>query len=114
MKTGIIYIKSTFNNTIITLADFSGNVLNNTSGGISGFKGSKRSTAYAAQNAATQLSTKFFNKGLRKVFVYIRGIGDGKDAALRGLKFGGLRIICIKDVTPIPHNGCRPKKVRRV
>lgn len=107
------HIKATFNNTIITLTDLEGNVLAWTSGGSVGFKGSRKSTPYAAQVAAEQAARKAGEMGVRKVDVIIRGSGSGRDTAVRTLQTMGLEITGVKDVTPVPHNGCRPKKRKR-
>lgn len=111
---GIAHIQSTFNNTIITLADPSGNVISWSSAGVQGFKGSRKSTPFAAQVAAEQAARKAMDMGLKKVEVFIKGPGSGREAAIRSLQSVGLEISSIRDVTPIPHNGCRPPKRRRV
>ena len=111
---GRAYIQSTFNNTIITLTDPRGNVLAWGSAGTVGFKGSRKSTAFAAQRAAEDAVRKGMEHGLRQVEVYVRGPGSGREAAIRSLHSSGLRVTSIRDVTPIPHNGCRPPKRRRV
>ena len=111
---GRAYIQSTFNNTLITLTDPSGNVLAWGSAGTVGFKGSRKSTAFAAQRAAEDAARKGREHGLRQIEVYVRGPGAGREAAIRSLQAMGLSVTSIRDVTPIPHNGCRPRKRRRV
>ena len=111
---GRAYIQSTFNNTIVTLTDPEGNVLAWGSAGTSGFKGSRKGTPYAAQMAAHDATRKAMEHGLRQVEIYINGPGSGREAAIRSLQSSGLYITGIRDVTPIPHNGCRPPKKRRV
>jgi len=108
------YIQSTFNNTIITLTDPAGNVLAWGSAGTVGFTGSRKSTAFAAQRAAEDAARKGAEQGLRQVEVLVRGPGPGREAAIRSLQANGLLVTSIRDVTPIPHNGCRPPKRRRV
>jgi small subunit ribosomal protein S11 len=110
----LTHIQSTFNNTIITITDMDGNVLAWASSGSSGYKGSRKSTPYAAQVAAEIAVEKAKSYGLEKVDVYMRGIGSGRDSAVRTLHSSGLYVSSIKDVTPVPHNGCRPRKPRRV
>lgn len=111
---GIAHIQSTFNNTIVTIADMSGNVIAWASSGTEGFKGSRKSTPFAAQMAAESAVKKAKEHGLRNVQVYVKGPGSGRESALRSLQLAGLKISLIRDVTPIPHNGCRPPKRRRV
>jgi len=111
---GRAYIYSTFNNTVVTLTDPNGNAVSWASAGVAGFKGSRKSTPYAAQTAADQAVRKALEHGLRQVDVYVRGTGSGREAAIRSLQQAGLVITSIRDVTPIPHNGCRPPKRRRV
>ena len=111
---GIAFIKSTFNNTIITLADTYGNAISWSSAGALGFKGSRKSTPFAAAQAAEKAAEEAISRGLSKVEVRIKGPGSGREAAVRALKTAGLDIKTIMDVTPIPHNGCRPPKKRRV
>ncbi|MBI2865862.1 MAG: 30S ribosomal protein S11 [Chloroflexi bacterium] len=111
---GRAYIQSTFNNTIITLTDSQGNVLAWSSAGQSGFKGSRKGTPYAAQLAAEGVARRAREFGLQQVDVFVKGPGSGREAALRSLQAAGLNITSIRDVTPIPHNGCRPPKRRRV
>ncbi|KPK48262.1 MAG: 30S ribosomal protein S11 [Dehalococcoidia bacterium SM23_28_2] len=111
---GRAYVQSTFNNTIITLTDPNGNVIAWASGGTVGFKGSRKSTPYAAQIAADRVAKRGMEHGLRQVDVYVRGPGSGREAAIRSLQGAGIQVMSIRDVTPIPHNGCRPPKRRRV
>ncbi len=111
---GRAYIKSTFNNTVITLTDPNGNVLSWGSAGTAGFKGSRKSTPFAAQMAAEGAARRAMEHGLRQVDVYVRGPGSGREAAIRSLQGAGLTVLSIRDVTPIPHNGCRAPKRRRV
>jgi small subunit ribosomal protein S11 len=111
---GEAYIQSSFNNTIITITDPQGNVVSWSSGGVVGFKGSRKSTPFAAQLAAENAAKKAMENGLKTIDVYIKGPGAGREAALRALQSAGLKIHLIRDVTPIPHNGCRPPKRRRV
>ncbi len=108
------YIKSTFNNTIVTITDNKGNVLTWASGGSVGFKGARKSTPYAAQLAATEAAKKALDMGIKKVGVLVKGPGAGRESAIRALQAAGLKITSIRDITPIPHNGCRPPKRRRV
>ena len=111
---GRAYIQSTFNNTLITLTDPRGNVIAYGSSGTAGFKGSRKGTAYAAQMAAQIAARRGMEHGLRQVDVYIKGLGSGREAAIRTLQASGINIASIRDVTPIPHNGPRPRKKRRV
>lgn len=111
---GVAHIKSTFNNTIITLTDIYGNVISWSSAGKVGFKGSRKNTPFAAQLAAQAAAKGAMELGLRKVDVLVKGPGSGRESAIRALQAAGLEISSIKDVTPIPHNGCRPRKRRRV
>lgn len=111
---GVAHIQSTFNNTIITITDLSGNVISWSSAGLQGFKGSRKSTPFAAQMAAEDAVRKAKEQGMRRVQVYIKGPGAGRESALRSLQLAGLTITIIRDVTPVPHNGCRPPKRRRV
>ena len=111
---GRVYIQSSFNNTIVTLTDPQGNVIAWGSSGTSGFKGSRKGTPYAAQLAARDAARKAMEHGLRQVEVYVKGPGSGREAAIRSLQSSGLYITGIRDVTPVPHNGCRPPKRRRV
>jgi small subunit ribosomal protein S11 len=114
IPSGRAYIQSTFNNTMVTLTDPEGNVIAWASSGTSGFKGSRKGTPYAAQLAAHDAARKAMEHGLRQIEVYIKGPGSGREAAIRSLQSSGLYITSITDVTPIPHNGCRPPKRRRV
>ncbi len=111
---GRAYIKATFNNTIVTLTDTYGNVIAWSSAGKNGFKGSRKSTPFAAQVAAEVAAKEAYDLGLRRVEVFIKGPGAGREAAVRSLQTAGLEITIIRDITPIPHNGCRPPKRRRV
>ncbi len=111
---GKAYIHSTFNNTLVTLTDPQGAVIVSSSAGTSGFKGSRKGTAFAAQRAAEQAARRGMDHGLRFIDVFIKGPGAGREAAIRSLQAAGLMINSIRDVTPIPHNGCRPPKRRRV
>jgi len=111
---GIAHIQSTFNNTIVTITDLSGNVIAWSSAGLQGFKGSRKSTPFAAQMAAEDVVRKAKEQGMRRVQVYIKGPGAGRESALRSLQIAGLTITLIRDVTPVPHNGCRPPKRRKV
>jgi len=111
---GVVHIQSTFNNTIVTITDPKGNVISWSSAGIQNFKGSRKSTPFAAQLTATDAVKKAQVHGLRTVKVYLKGPGSGREAALRAIQAAGLTVTMIKDVTPIPHNGCRPPKRRRV
>lgn len=110
LSSGKVYVTSTFNNTIVAIADDSGNVVFSGSTGMVGFKGARKSTPYAATAAIDEVVKKAKDSGLKKVKVYIKGPGVGRDAALRVLRGSGIRVTQIADVTPIPHNGCRPKK----
>ena len=114
IKEGRIYISSSYNNTIITLTDTQGNVLTWASAGSIGFKGTKKSTPFAASKVAEAISQAVKKIGIEKVQVFVKGVGSGRESAIRSLAVRGLDIILIKDITPIPHNGCRPPKVRRV
>ena len=114
IPTGRAYIQSTFNNTVVTLTDPEGNVIAWGSSGTAGFKGSRKGTPYAAQLAARDAARKAMVHGLRQVEVYVKGPGSGREAAIRSLQSSGLYITGIRDVTPVPHNGCRPPKKRRV
>lgn len=111
---GVAHIKATFNNTIITLTDIKGHTISWGASGKVGFKGSKKSTPFAAQQAAARAAKEAMDLGLRRVEVWVKGPGSGREAAIRSLSGAGLEISLIKDVTPIPHNGCRPPKRRRV
>ena len=111
---GLAYIKSTFNNTIVTITDKKGNVITWSSAGSMGFKGSRKSTPYAAQLAAQEAAKKAADMGLQRVGVLVKGPGAGRESAIRAIQEAGLKITMIRDITPIPHNGCRPPKRRRV
>ncbi len=111
---GVVHVKATFNNTIITIADNAGKTISWASAGKAGFKGSKKSTPFAAQLAGSACAKEAMDMGLRKVEVWVKGPGSGREAAIRSLSAAGLEVTLIKDVTPIPHNGCRPPKRRRV
>ncbi len=114
ISTGIVHIQSTFNNTVVSVTDVNGNVLSWASAGVRGFKGSRKSTPFAAQLAADEAARKAADHGVHTVSIRISGPGAGRESALRGIQSAGLRVTSIKDVTPIPHNGCRPPKRRRV
>jgi len=111
---GKAYIQSTFNNTTVTITDMEGNVIAWGSSGTAGFKGSRKGTPYAAQIAARDAAHRAMTDGLRRVDVYIKGPGSGREAAIRALQASGITVTAIRDVTPIPHNGCRPRGRRRV
>jgi len=111
---GVVHIHSTFNNTIVTITDYQGNVISWSSAGSMGFKGSRKGTPFAAQQAADSAAKKAADHGVRSVQVFVRGPGAGRESALGSLQAAGIHISLIKDVTPIPHNGCRPPKRRRV
>jgi len=111
---GKAFIQSTFNNTIVTLTDPQGNVIAWRSAGTMGVKGSRKSTAYAAQMAATEAARRAMEHGLRSIDVHVKGPGSGREAAIRSLQAAGLSVTSIRDVTPMPHNGCRPPKRRRI
>ena len=113
-QNGVVHIKSSFNNTIVTISDVTGNAVSWSSSGAMGFRGSKKSTPYAAQVATDAAGKKAYDVGLRKLDVLMKGPGSGRESALRALQNIGFIINNIKDVTPLPHNGCRPKKKRRV
>ncbi len=114
IEKGAAHIRSSFNNTIVTITDTAGNTLSWASAGGLGFRGSKKSTPFAAQTAAETAAKSAMEHGLKSVEVYVKGPGTGREAAIRALQAAGLEVIMIKDVTPIPHNGCRPPKRRRV
>ena len=113
VKSGVVHIKSSFNNTIVTITDASGNVISWASSGAVGFKGSRKSTPYAAQQAAERAANAAMEHGLRRVEVQVKGPGSGRDTAVRSIQNTGIEVTSIKDVTPVPHNGCRPPKRRR-
>ena len=114
VQSGIAHIQSTFNNTLITITDVGGNALAWSSAGSQGFKGSRKSTPFAAQMAAEECAKKAMDNGVRQLSVYVKGPGSGRESAVRALQAAGIKITMIKDVTPVPHNGCRPPKRRRV
>lgn len=114
IPTGIAHIQSTFNNTIVTISDVNGNAVSWSSSGSRGFKGSRKSTPFAAQLAAEDAARKAAEHGMRSVAVFVKGPGAGRESALRAFQQAGFRVTVIRDVTPIPHNGCRPPKRRRV
>jgi|TARA_B110000037_G_C17029137_1_gene468677 small subunit ribosomal protein S11 len=114
IPTGVAHIKSTFNNTLVTITDPAGNVVSWSSAGVKGFKGSRKSTPFAAQLVADDAAAKAMEHGMKQVGILVNGPGSGRESALRAIAAAGLRITMIKDVTPIPHNGCRPPKRRRV
>lgn len=114
IPTGVAHIKATFNNTLVTITDPGGNVVSWSSAGVQGFKGSRKGTPFAAQLAAQDAARKAMDHGMRNVDVFVKGPGAGREAALRALQAAGLSVNMIRDVSPIPHNGCRPPKRRRV
>ena len=114
VTSGVAHIQATFNNTIISITDMQGNVVSWSSAGQTGFTGSRKSTAFAAQLSAEQASKKALDLGMREVRVYVNGPGAGRESAVRAIQAAGLNVTLIKDVTRIPHNGCRPRKRRRV
>lgn len=114
IKKGIAHIQSTFNNTIVSITDVNGNVVCWSSAGMHGFKGSRKGTPYAAQITSQIVAKKAIDAGMKQVEVYVNGPGSGRESAIRALQAAGLEVLVIKDVTPIPHNGCRPRKRRRV
>jgi small subunit ribosomal protein S11 len=114
IPTGIVHIRSTFNNTLVTITDVNGNTVAWASSGVRGFKGSRKSTPFAAQLAADQAARSAQDHGMNTVAIRVSGPGAGRESALRAIQAAGLRVSSIKDVTPIPHNGCRPPKRRRV
>ena len=114
IQSGIAHIQASFNNTLVSITDLSGNVIVWASAGTEGFKGSRKSTPFAAQRAADSAARKAQEHGMRQLDVYVNGPGSGRESAIRSLQASGLRINLIRDVTPIPHNGCRPSKRRRV
>ena len=114
IERGVVHIQSTFNNTIVTITDTQGNAISSASAGGLGFRGSKKSTPFAAQTAAETAAKAAMEHGLKSVEVFVKGPGSGREAAIRALQTAGLEVTMIKDVTPIPHNGCRPPKRRRV
>jgi small subunit ribosomal protein S11 len=113
VSTGVVHIKSSFNNTIVTITDTAGNVISWASSGAVGFKGSRKSTPFAAQQAAERAANAAIEHGIRRVEVQVKGPGSGRDTAVRSIQNTGIEVTSIKDVTPVPHNGCRPPKRRR-
>jgi len=111
---GVVHIQSTFNNTIITISDINGDTLSWASAGSTGFKGARKGTPFAAQTAAEKAATDALTSGLKKVKILVKGQGSGRETAIRSIQAVGLEILSIKDITPVPHNGCRPPKRRRV
>ena len=111
---GVVHIKSTFNNTIVNITDKTGNTLVWASAGGSGFKGAKKGTPFAAQSAAEKAASQAYDQGMRQAEVVVSGPGSGRETAIRALQGCGLEVLVIKDITPVPHNGCRPPKTRRV
>ena len=114
IEQGVVHIQATFNNTIVTITDVNGNAISWASAGELGFKGSRKSTAFAAQMAAETAAKIAVDNGMKTVEVYVKGPGQGRESAIRALQTQGLEITVIRDVTPVPHNGCRPPKIRRV
>ena len=114
VEEGIVHVQATFNNTIITITDKQGNTIAWSSAGIKGFKGSRKSTPFAAQLAGEDAAKKAMEHGMKRLEAYVKGPGAGRESAIRAIQAAGLKITLIKDVTPIPHNGCRPPKRRRV
>ena len=114
VASGIVHVQATFNNTIITITDVNGNAICWASAGNAGFKGSRKSTPFAAQAAAQNVAKKAKDMGMREVEVHVKGPGSGRESSIRALQGAGLTVTAIKDITPIPHNGCRPPKRRRV
>lgn len=114
VQVGIVHVQASFNNTIVTVTDMQGNVIVWASAGNQGFKGSRKSTPFAAQRAAEAVAKKAMEQGMKQVDVYVKGPGSGRESAIRSIQGAGLKINLIRDVTPIPHNGCRPPKRRRV
>ncbi len=114
IENGVVHIQSTFNNTIVTITDPNGNVVAWSSAGMNGFKGSRKSTPFAAQLASEDAAKKAREHGMKNVEVYVKGPGPGRESALKALQGVGFTVVMIRDVTPVPHNGCKPKKRRRV
>jgi small subunit ribosomal protein S11 len=114
ITSGVVHVQSTFNNTIVTVTDFNGNTLAWASAGTTGFKGARKGTAFAAQMAAEKATLQALESGLKKVEVLIKGQGAGRETAIRALQTTGVEITCIRDITPVPYNGCRPPKRRRI
>ena len=114
VSVGHAYIQATYNNTIVTLADMDGNVIAWSSAGANGFRGPKKATPYAASVVVRKVAEKVADAGLKDVYVFVKGVGQGREGAVRALNANGLNVLSIKDMTPIPHNGCRPRRARRV
>ncbi len=114
VQTGVVHIQASFNNTLVTVTDMNGNVIVWSSAGSLGFKGSRKSTPFAAQRASEVVAKKAMDLGMKQVDVYVKGPGSGRESAIRAMQAAGLKVNLIKDVTPVPHNGCRPPKKRRV
>jgi small subunit ribosomal protein S11 len=114
VKRGQAHVQATYNNTIVTITDLNGNVIAQASAGMNGFKGAKKATPYAASVIVKSVVEQMSNFGVQEVDVFVRGVGSGRESAVRALHANGINVMSIKDVTPIPHNGCRPKKPRRV
>jgi small subunit ribosomal protein S11 len=114
IQSGVVHIHATFNNTLVTVTDVSGNVIAWSSAGVKGFKGSRKSTPFASQVAAEDAVKKAMDNGLKNAIIYVKGPGSGREAAIRTISATGLNVTAIRDVTPVPHNGCRPRKSRRV
>lgn len=114
VQTGVVYISCTFNNTMVTFTDVSGNVVAWSTAGTMGFKGSRKSTPFAAQTAAEDAAKKAAEHGMQNVSVLVKGPGSGRESALRAISAAGMKVTSIRDITPVPHNGCRPPKRRRV
>jgi len=114
ISNGVVHVLSTFNNTIVTISDSAGNVISWSSAGMNGFKGSRKSTPFAAQLASEDAVKKAKEHGLRNVEVFVKGPGPGRESAIKSLQAAGLNVLMIKDLTPVPHNGCKPPKRRRV
>jgi len=112
--TGVVHVSTTFNNIIVSITDVTGNVINWSSAGKMGFRGSKKNTPYAGQVAAAEVAKEAFELGLRKAEVIVKGTGAGRESAIRAIHAAGIEVTIIRDITPIPHNGCRPPKKRRV
>ena len=114
LGTGVVHIQSTFNNTIVTITNISGDTISWASSGSAGFKGARKGTPFAAQSAAEKVATIAYEQGMREAEVVVSGPGSGRETAIRALQGCGLQVLVIKDITPVPHNGCRPPKKRRV
>ncbi|MDO8560488.1 MAG: 30S ribosomal protein S11 [bacterium] len=114
VPSGRVYVQATYNNTIVSFTDLQGNVIGQASAGRTGFRGPKKSTPYAAGMIVRQAATKAHEYGLREVSVFVKGFGSGREAAIRAINANGINVLSIKDVSPLPHNGCRPKKPRRI